>query len=114
MSDKLSREEVATIIRARQISRGKGLDPNADVKTICEQVEISRKTGYLWAKKYSGMSEGKEAALSDQLNQLEMKYEAIKKSYDDLRFENEGRKLAWEIHGVDEFLASKKTLYSGR
>ena len=108
MSDKLSREEVAIMIRARQISRDKSLDPNADVKAICQQVDISRKTGYQWAKKYGGMSEGKEAALSEQLNQLKMKYEAIKKSYDDLRFENEGRKLAWEIHGVDQFLASKK------
>jgi hypothetical protein len=33
-----------------------------------------------------------------------------KKLFDDVRFENEGRKLAWKIHKVDELLAEKKTL----
>jgi transposase len=110
MSSKLSPEEVAVMIRARQISKDKGLDPNSDVKTICQKAGISRKTGYQWAKKYSSPQEAKKAELGEELNQLKVRHEALIKSYDDLRFENEGRKLAWEIHGVDEFLASKKNI----
>jgi len=38
----------------------------------------------------------------------------LEKSYDDLRFENEGRKIAWRIHGVDEFIAGKKNTSNSR
>ena len=110
MSSKLSPEEVAVMIRARQISKDKGFDPSSDVKTICQKAGISRKTGYQWAKKYSSSQEAKETELGEELNQLKVKHEALIKSYDDLRFENEGRKLAWEIHGVEEFIANKKKL----
>jgi transposase len=108
MDDKLSREEVAVLIRSRQIAKKIGLGPEADVKTICEQAGISRKTGYQWTEKFSGCSSSNEDQLERRLKQLEAEHEALKQELDDVRFENEGRKLAWEIHKVDELLAAKK------
>ncbi len=40
MEDKLTREEVAVLIRSRQISREIGLAPDADIKKICEHAEF--------------------------------------------------------------------------
>ena len=51
MGEKLTAEEVATLIRARKIAKAKGLRPDLDVKAICEAGGISRKTGYQWAEK---------------------------------------------------------------
>lgn len=108
MDEKLTREKVAALIRSRQISREIGLKANTDIKTICEQAGISRKTGYQWAEKYFGSSNSNEDQLEQRLKQLEAEHEALKKELSDVRFENEGRKLAWEIHKVDELLAAKK------
>jgi len=85
------------------------------VKTICQAAGISRKTGYQWAEKFATSARQNEVAkLHEELEQFQIRHRAIEKCYDDLRFENEGRKLAWEIHGVDELLAAKKkTLSTG-
>ena len=114
MDDKLTREKVAALIRSRQISREVGLKPDADIKTICEQAGISRKTGYQWADKLGQRQD-------DTLKELEVKYERLKtgheeleKRYDDARFENEGRKIAWEIHHIDELIAAKKNAAQSR
>ncbi len=113
MEDKLTREEVAVLIRSRQISRKIGLAPDADIKKICEYADISRKTGYEWTEKFSGCS-GDERQLSLELEQLRAEHEKLEKEFDDVRFENEGRKLAWEIHKVDEYLAGKKNITLSR
>jgi len=107
MSEKLSREDVAVLIRARQLSRQLGVAPDADIKTICEHAGISRKTGYQWADNFSGGSDSKQQ-LERELEQLKAEKESLEKKLKDVRFENEGRKLAWEIHQVDELLAAKK------
>ena len=109
MSTNLTPEEVSILIRACQISKEHGLDKNADVKSICSQAGISRKTGYKWARKYSESNQDEENRIKNELDQLNEKYQTLEKSYDDLRFENEGRKLAWEIHDVEKLLESKKT-----
>ena len=109
MSKKLSREDVAVMIRARQLSKQFGVAPDADIKTICEHAGISRKTGYQWADKLSSGAETKEQQLEQQLEQLKVEHESLEKKFKDVRFENEGRKLAWEIHQVDELLAAKRT-----
>jgi len=108
MSKELTPEEVAIIIRARQIQRDKGLNKDADISNICQSVGISRKTGYQWADKYAGKSAQQEKELEEQLAQLRAEHEKLKKDYDWVSFENEGRKVAWDIHGVDELLAAKK------
>ena len=107
MDDQLNREELAVLIRGRQISRLIGLAPDADIKTICEHAGISRKTGYQWVGQYG--SGGKEQQLEDEIAQLKADNEKLIKELDEVRFENEGRKLAWEIHNADELLKEKKS-----
>lgn len=114
MSTSLSPEEVAAIIRARQLLREKGLPVDADVKTVCEYAGISRKTGYQWAKQYSSASDQVEDQLLQEHERLKAEHEALKKRFEDVDFENEGRKLAWEIHGVDQMLAEKKSTTARR
>ena len=108
MDNKLTRDEVALLIRSRQISREIGLAPDADIKTICEHAGISRKTGYQWTEKHSGSSGISEDQAAQELEKLKAENEALKKELKEVRFQNEGRKLAWEIHKVDELLAEKK------
>ena len=108
MSKELSRDEVAALIRARKILKVRGLAKDVDVKSICEVAGISRKTGYQWADKLGQRQD-------DALKELQAKYACLKvehgeleKRYGDARFENEGRKIAWEIHHIDELIAAKK------
>lgn len=114
MSTNLSPEEVAAVIRTRQLLREKGLPADADVKTVCEYAGISRKTGYQWAKQYSSASEQVQDQLFQEHERLKTEYESLKKRFEDVDFENEGRKLAWEIHGVDQMLAEKKSTTARR
>ena len=95
MSKKLSREDVAAMIRARQISKQLGVAPDANIKAICEHAGISRKTGYQWAGKFAGGAQSKEQQLDQQLKRLKEEYESLEKKYADLSCENEGRKLGW-------------------
>lgn len=111
--DKLSREDVAVLIRARQLSRQAGINPDADIKAICEEAGISRKTGYQWADKLGdGFSGDRERELLTDLNRMKIEKERLEKELGDARFEIEGRKLAWEIHRVDELLEEKKRAHN--
>ena len=105
MTEKLTPEEVAILIRARKIANARGLDKGADVKSICEAAGISRKTGYQWAEKLIKSADDENA---EKLARLQSAHEKLEKKYEWVCFENEGRKLAWEIHGVDELLEAKK------
>jgi transposase len=107
MSDRLNAEEVAILIKARQILKDKGLAKDADVKSICERAGVSRKTGYQWAKSLE-IPRDKSKVSEEELAQLKSEQEALKERYRRLEIEHEGLKLAWEIHGVDELLAAKK------
>lgn len=110
MNKDLSQEEVGVLIRGKKILRAKGLPMDADVKSICEVAGVSRKTGYQWAGKLEIASKQNEVEhrLRQEIERLKAEHKKLAKRYDDIRFENEGRKIAWRIHGVDEFLASKK------
>ncbi len=109
MNKDLSKDEVGTLIRGKKILRAKGLPMDADVTSICEAAGISRKTGYQWAKLESADSQTEETKTLRQENEhLKEEYAELKKHCEDLRFENEGRKIAWKIHGIDEFIADKK------
>ena len=114
MNEQLSPDEVAIVIRARKILKAKGLPSDADVKTICEAAGISRKTGYQWAGKLDPIAQAQDRAVQQELAHLKAEYEDLKRRYDDVRFENEGRKLAWKIHGIDELLANKKNTAKSR
>jgi transposase len=107
MPEELTPEEVALLIRAKKIVNAKGLPRNIDVSGICERAGISRKTGYQWAEKLEQYG-SQEEELKEVLAQLRAAHEKLKRDFDDVRFENEGRKLAWEIHKVDELLGKKR------
>jgi transposase len=109
MKEELSAEEVAILIRSRKIINAKGLPRDVDVTEICAHAGISRKTGYQWAEKLNG-PEGEQESLQQEYERLKQEHEELKKRFDDVRFENEGRKLAWRLHDVDQLLAEKKTL----
>jgi len=112
MPEKLTPEEVAIVIRSRQILKDKGLPRNADVTTACREAGISRKTGYQWANKIGNLCGVQDDALGQELDRLRAQHAKLKKDYEDLCIENEGRKLAWEIHGVDDLLSKKNTMVS--
>lgn len=107
MTNRLNPREVALLIRARQILKDKGLGKDTDVKSICEAAGVSRKTGYQWAKGLD-LSEGEDSALKEEMARLKAEHEDLKNRCRRLEAINEGHKLAWEIHGVEEILAAKK------
>ena len=109
MSERLSPEEVALVIRARKLLKEKGLPNGVDVKTICEIAGVSRKTGYQWANGLK-LAEGSADAQSQEMSRLQWEYEQLKAHCRELEIENEGHRLAWKIHGVDELLAAKKNI----
>lgn len=109
MPENLTPEEVAVLIRARRLLKEKGFAADTDVKALCDQAGISRKTGYQWEKRLLNSSTGIEEKLRRDLEQLNAEHEKLKKDYDDIRWENRGRKIAWEIHEVDALLAEKKS-----
>ena len=107
MTDRLSSEEVAILIKARQIQKAKGLAKDADVKSICEAARISRKTGYQWSKDLELFDQGSRG-LEEEMNRLKREHEDLKKKCIRLEALNEGHRLAWEIHEVDKLLADAK------
>jgi hypothetical protein len=107
MPDRIAPDEVALLIRAKQILKAKGLSKDADVKSICEAAGISRKTGYQWARSME-IPEKKDNTSHEEMAQLRKEYKDLKKQYRRLEAINEGHRLAWEIHDVDELLAAKK------
>jgi len=107
MDDSLTPEEVAILIQARQIQKKKGLGKDFDASDVCQRAGISRKTGYQWVRKHIPDT-ARQKELEQELASLRKDHEQLKKDYDQVDFENEGRKLAWEIHHVDELLAAKK------
>jgi len=99
-------EEVAKLVQARKLVKEKGLRSDADVKTICEAAGVSRKTGYQWAARQKQERE-EQKKLEKQVKALSSEKSEMENEIRELRFENEGRKLAWEIHEVDEWLLKK-------
>lgn len=99
--EKLTDEEVKTLIKASRIAREKGLKPGASVTEICEKAGISRKTGYQWFNEETVANKKKEEEFQ-RLVHLKVEHQKLLKTYSDLRFENEGIRLSMEIHGFDE------------
>lgn len=108
MSEPLTSEQVAIIIRARRLLKEKGFAPDTDVKTLCRQVGVSRKTGYQWEKRLDGGFQ-QTPGLREDFERLKAEHERLKQAFADMRWENQGRKIAWEIHDVDALLAEKKS-----
>ena len=99
------------LIQAKKIQKARGLPKDFDVSKVCRAAGISRKTGYQWADKETPALRKKELSeVVTRLNQLESEHEELQNLYDQICFENEGRKLAWEIHRVEEYLELKKNI----
>lgn len=109
MDEALLPEEVAIVIRARQLLKDKGLAADIDVTGICKAAGISRKTGYEWVEKHFGSQKDQHKKLETRLRKLQSENDKLKKDNDLLGFKNRARELAWEIHRVDELLAEKKS-----
>jgi hypothetical protein len=109
MPKKLSADDVAAVIRTHKILKAKGFDRSTDIKTLCEAAGISRKTGYQRAQKVMQCADFKRQPVDTEIEQLRAEYKDLKQQLDDVHFENEGRKIAWEIHEVDKLLAEKKS-----
>lgn len=107
MEKQFSADEVAILIRARKIIKEKDLPKDIDVSGICDAAGISRKTGYEWESKL-WKSDEQLSVLQREHDELKGKYADLAALYKSVRFENEGRKAAWFIHGVDKLLAGKK------
>jgi hypothetical protein len=107
MEKQFSADEVAILIRARKIIKEKDLPKDIDVSGICDAAGISRKTGYEWESKL-GKSDEQLSVLQREYDELKGKYADLAALYKNVRFENEGRKAAWFIHGVDKLLEGKK------
>jgi len=103
----LTPEEVAILIHGRKILKDRGIPKDADVSSICKMAGISRKTGYQWADRVASAKE-KESIPKRELDRLNEEHDKLKQFYKRASFENEGRRIAWEIHRVDEYIASKK------
>lgn len=108
MSEELTREEVATLIRARQIQKKSGIDPDTSISGICKAANVSRKTGYEWVGKFG--AQHKQHELADMFSTLQQDHEELRQTHDDLIFEHKGLELAWEIHRVDELIEEKKSI----
>ncbi|MFH0996186.1 MAG: transposase [Pseudomonadota bacterium] len=79
MSVEMTAEEVAIMIRARQIFREKGLAPNTDISEICQAAGISRESVYQWAEKHAENVSKQNKAIEDELTQLKAEHARLKK-----------------------------------
>ena len=104
--EKLTHEEIKTLIKASQLARKKGIKPGLSVKEICHKAGISRKTGYQWLKEDQASKEKKEKEFQ-KLVHLKVDHQKLLNEHAKLKFENEGMHLAMDIHGVDEFIKKK-------
>jgi len=109
MNKAFSPEEVAIVIRSRRILKQKGLAADTEVSGICKAADVSRKTGYQWEQKHFGRQEDRHKQLEADVARLQADCDRLKKENRWLEVENRGRKLAWEVHSVDELLAEKKS-----
>ena len=79
MSVEMTAEEVAIMIRARQIFREKGLAPNAGISEICQTAGISRETVYQWAEKHAENVSEQKKTVEDELTQLKAEHARLEK-----------------------------------
>jgi len=99
LKEKLTHDEVNTLIKASQLVREKNIKLN--VKEICQQAGISRKTGYQWLKEEQESNRKKEEKFQ-KLVHMEVDHQKNLQEQARLKFEIEGLRLAMEIHGMSK------------
>lgn len=106
MKEKLTHDEVNTLIKASQLAREKGIK-FGNIKEICQQAGISRKTGYQWLKEEQESNRKKEEEFQ-KLVHMKVDHQKNLQEKARLKFEIEGLRLAMEIHGMDNLKATGK------
>lgn len=101
MKEKLTHDEVNTLIKASQLAREKGIKLGVNVKEICQQAGISRKTGYKWLKEEQESNKKKEKEFQ-KLVHMKVNHQKSLQEQARLKFEIEGLRLAIELHGKDK------------
>ncbi len=101
MKEKLTHDEVNTLIKASKLAREKGIKSGISVKEICQQADISRKTGYQWLKEEQESNRQKEIEFQ-KLVHMKVDHQKNLQEKVKLKFEIEGLRLAMEIHGKDK------------
>ncbi len=101
MKEKLTHDEVNTLIKASQLAREKGIKLGVNVKEICQQAGISRKTGYQWLKEEQKSNKKKEEEFQ-KLVHMKVDHQKNLQEQARLKFEIEGLRLAMEIHGMSK------------
>jgi transposase len=98
---KLTHDEVNTLIKASRLAREKGIKLGINVKEICQQAGISRKTGYKWLKEEQESNKKKEKEFQ-KLVHMKVNHQKSLQEQARLKFKIEGLQLAMEIHGMDK------------
>ena len=107
MKEKLTHDEVNTLIKASRLAREKGIKLGVNVKEICQQAGISRKTGYQWLKEEQKSNKKKEEEFQ-KLVHMKVAHQKNLQEKARLKFEIEGLRLAMEIHGMDNLKVTRK------
>jgi transposase len=98
---KLTHDEVNTLIKASRLAREKGIKLGVNVKEICQQAGISRKTGYKWLKEEQESNKKKEKEFQ-KLVHMKVNHQKSLQEQARLKFKIEGLQLVMEIHGMDK------------
>jgi len=101
LKEKLTHDEVNTLIKASRLAREKGIKLGVNVKEICQQAGISRKTGYKWLKEEQECNKKKDEEFQ-KLVHMKVDHQKNLQEQAKLKFEIEGLRLAMEIHGMDK------------
>jgi len=107
LKENLTHDEVNTLIKASKLAREKGIKLGINVKEICQQAGISRKTGYQWLKEEQESNREKEEKFQ-KFVQMEVDHQKNLQEQARLKFEIEGLRLAMEIHGMDNLKVTRK------
>ncbi len=97
---KLDKEEISTIIRSKEILKKIGRGSDINIKEICEDVGISRKSAYQYRSWGNGEKE-KTTEETKELEELEEENRLLKEQLRKAELENKGLRIAKDI--VDEF-----------
>ncbi|MCP4989324.1 MAG: hypothetical protein GY928_25695 [Colwellia sp.] len=97
---KLDKEEISTIIRSKEILKKIGRGSDINIKEICEDIGVSRKSAYQyrnWGNGEKGMATEEEKGVE----QLQEENRLLKEQLRKAELENKGLRIAKDI--VDEF-----------
>ena len=92
-SCKVDKEEIATIIRCKEILKKIGHGRDLNIKRICEEIGISRKSAYGYDENQSKKAvDSKQIGLS--IKDIQQENQLLKQRLSAVELENEGLRIA--------------------